>query len=221
MALKSDNSNRFFLSCTYWNCSIILLISIVILNLWKIFSPPSWIRYIFKLEEKKCKALVFDVWVVIMLIIFYIFLNGSKNTSIIAVFFSFYVLFDSVGGTLRDIIESPALNLDPKDGPVISIGNPSRWLLATLLNVILVILSFSILFLYYGNQFEPKVTDSVTALYMSIQTLTTLGYGDIFPVCSIGKKLVFCEILFSLFILTIKIPIAVSVIKSKTRKQIR
>ena len=35
--------------------------------------------------------------------------------------------------------------------------------------------------LYLGNQFSPPIKDPVTALYYSVVTMGTVGYGDITP----------------------------------------
>ena len=126
------------------------------------------------------------------------------------------MLFDSVGATFRDVVVSQLQNVD-QEGPFISIDSPSRWLLTSLINVFMVIAAFAILFLQYGIQFQPQIVDTTTAFYMSIMTFTTLGYGDVLPVCAIGKKLVCIELSYFLFFLAVKLPIAVSVIRTKTR----
>ena len=129
---------------------------------------------------------------------------------------SLYVLFDAVGATLRDIVSSPMHHID-NNGSYISIGNPTRWLIISLVNVFMVIVSFAILFLHYGVQFKPAITDASTAIYMSALTFTTLGYGDILPLCATGKILIVVELSFFLFFLSIKLPLSVSVIRTETR----
>jgi membrane-anchored glycerophosphoryl diester phosphodiesterase (GDPDase) len=146
----------------------------------------------------------------------YYSLQKNSYPSTFAWVISVYVLFDSVGATFRDVVVSPIQNVDQK-GSFISIDSPSRWLLTSFINVLMVIVAFAILFLHYGDQFQPIIVDSTTAIYMSVITITTLGYGDIRPVCAIGKKLVCVELFYFLFFLAVKLPIAVSAIRAKTR----
>ena len=40
---------------------------------------------------------------------------------------------------------------------------------------------------YLGNQYRPAITDLVTALYYSMVTMSTVGYGDIVPLTSEAK----------------------------------
>lgn len=217
MSEDKNSPTPFFTPLRKWDKSIIILLGIILLNIWKFFSIPSILRRLTDVEDKQVGFLIFDSWIIILLSIFYIILNEAKTVSVLSLCFSYYVLFDVIGGTLRDIIGATIKHSDDDGRPVLRIGNPSRWLIASFLNVFLVILSFAILFLYYGNQFDPIIEDSISSIYMSAMTLTTLGYGDIKPLCADAKRIVLAELFFFLFLLTIKIPIAASVIKTESR----
>jgi len=50
--------------------------------------------------------------------------------------------------------------------------------------------------LYLGNQFNPPITDPVSALYFSVITMATVGYGDILPVEPTSRLFVISIVIF-------------------------
>jgi hypothetical protein len=79
------------------------------------------------------------------------------------------------------------------------------------------VLCFAILFLYSGLQFNPSISDPVTALYQSALTFTTLGYGEITPVSNIAKWIVIFELAFFILFIGLKFPVAISMFRVKQR----
>jgi len=65
--------------------------------------------------------------------------------------------------------------------------NPIALYMMGILNLILI---YSILFLYLRDEFSGTDSGVITAVYWVIQTITTLGYGEIYPVSSLGRLLV-------------------------------
>lgn len=51
-----------------------------------------------------------------------------------------------------------------------------------LISVITLMLTSTYGALYFGDGFEPKITSLLTAFYYAIETMSTVGYGDIVPV---------------------------------------
>ena len=48
---------------------------------------------------------------------------------------------------------------------------------------VLTLMNYAVLgALYLGSEFDPKIQDLVSAIYFSVVTMTTVGYGDIVPV---------------------------------------
>jgi len=90
-----------------------------------------------------------------------------------------------------------------------------RWMLATLPTVVHVVLCFAILFLTVGSHFTPPVNDWLTAVYLSMTTFGTLGYGDIHPTygSAWGMAIVICEQAMFLLLVVIRVPMAVSMLR--------
>ncbi len=58
------------------------------------------------------------------------------------------------------------------------------------IGVLDLLLVYSGLFLYLRDEFIGTDSDIITAIYWVIQTITTLGYGEIYPVSPLGRLLV-------------------------------
>ena len=70
-----------------------------------------------------------------------------------------------------------------------------------LLLYLTVILTFAVLFYSIPGQ-VPKVHGNILeSIYFSVVTITTLGYGDIYPHGSFGKLLVSIEAIFGIIII--------------------
>lgn len=90
-----------------------------------------------------------------------------------------------------------------------------RWMLATLPTVAHVVLCFAILYIWLGDHFAPRITDWLTAVYASVTTFSTLGYGDIKPVrgSEWGMVIVICEQSLFLLLVVIRVPMAISMLR--------
>lgn len=55
-----------------------------------------------------------------------------------------------------------------------------------------IVLAFALA--YYSLSISPNITDFFDAIYFSVVTFTTLGFGDIFPERTLGKILVMVEV---------------------------
>ena len=95
------------------------------------------------------------------------------------------------------------------------IRGKKRWMLATLPTVAHVVLCFAILFLWLGDHFAPRITDWLTAIYASVTTFSTLGYGDIRPAPGSvwGMVIVICEQSLFLILVVIRVPMAISMLR--------
>ena len=124
-------------------------------------------------------------------------------------------LLNVFSAILRDVIVAPQKYRDDKGGFIL-VRSRLRWMLIAPLQAYSIIICFAMLLLYYGKSFDPNIADHITALYQSALTFTTLGYGDIQPICNEGKILVVLELLFFFFFIGIKLPIAASVVRVRS-----
>lgn len=124
-------------------------------------------------------------------------------------------LVDVFGATLRDLVIASSLHRD-EEGPYILVQDPIRWMLMVPLTLLQVVLCHGILFLSAGARFGPHpITDPVSALYQSLVTFTSLGYGDYIPNAgdTVAKLIVISELSFFLLFLAIKLPLALSIVR--------
>jgi hypothetical protein len=74
---------------------------------------------------------------------------------------------------------------------------------------------FSALFRYQSvwnpGAFNKPIETTLDSFYFSVVTMTTLGYGDIFPISNVAKILVIIEVLLGIMLLAIMVGTAISV----------
>lgn len=163
-----------------------------------------------KIKVKKLWIREIYVLLVIMIPLYMLFWGDTK--SIFGLLVAHVCLLNVLSATMRDIFVSPMWHRD-KDGGYIYIRSRIRWLLIVPVHACVIVISFAMIYFYFGSQFYPEISDSYTALYQSALTFTTLGYGDIKPICALGKKIVVYELFYFFIFIGIKLPIAVSVIR--------
>lgn len=83
------------------------------------------------------------------------------------------------------------------------VHNFFRKTLLILLSYIEIIILYSVLILNYGNDFSCKINDSISVIYYSVITITTVGYGKIYPVKEHTQIIIVSEILLGMIILVI------------------
>ena len=196
-----------------WKGSLLLYFITLFSAFLQLLTHDFWIGKFIKKRELFPKWIT-EIWFIIALSFTIIVLgNWEKFTygqQKILIFSSLYILLNSLAATFRDVFLAP--NLHNGD---IQINDWQRWLWLTLLSLIEVILSFAIIILFFGDQFKQPIQDPITAVYFSIVTFFTIGYGDIYPITHFAKLIVLVEIIYFLLFLSIKIPMIVATIKLK------
>jgi hypothetical protein len=160
-----------------------------------------------------------DLWVAALcaasVFLVFLFTTFDESWRVIAKWAAVYLLLESLGILLRDLVLSPLIYAD-ESGPFVGVREPRRWIIMAPIGLIPVILAFAILYLFYGRCFGPlPILEPLQAVYFSMVTLTTLGYGDYHPVNDVGRSLVVAELWFFILFLAIRLPIAVSVLRVK------
>ena len=91
---------------------------------------------------------------------------------------------------------------------------PSRWVGVFLIPIIFItiVVSFAGLYLSVGGSesFNKEISEEIDTIYYSLVTITTLGYGDIYPVARYAKVLVISELLSGALLLFGVFPLLIS-----------
>ncbi len=91
------------------------------------------------------------------------------------------MLCDLLAGTSKIIFIEREERTDCK-GNYLLVRDVSRWVMLAFLNLAEIVLYFGVLYFRLGNGFDKPITDRLTALYQSLLTFATLGYGEIHPI---------------------------------------
>ncbi len=208
-----ERKDRAMFAPLKWSGSIVVWVGSLLTNILVSLSLLTWIESYLKWRGRYSPLWLVEVWVIILLVLQTFTLVYGKS-SLFSMVVAIYGLVDVLGATLRDVVVALQIHSDSKGGYIL-VRDRLRWLLFVPLNVAEVILCFAILFLYYGNAFNPQICDPLTALYQSALTFTTLGYGDFTPTDRAGQIIVSLELAFFIVFLAAKLPIAISVIRIK------
>lgn len=199
-----------------WRGSILLLFVEILETVLVALSPVALIAH---LRHKALPMWLVDVWVAalcaVSVSLVFFFTSFDESWRILAKWAAVYLLLESLGVLLRDLVLSPLIYGD-NSGPFVGVREPRRWVILAPIGLIPVIFAFAVLYLFYGCCFKDPILEPLQAVYFSMVTLTTLGYGDVHPVNDTGRLLVVAELGFFLLFLAIKLPIAVSVLRVKS-----
>jgi len=100
--------------------------------------------------------------------------------------------------------------------------NLNRWILLVLMNVAEITVAFALLYLRIGGQFRtssfPGGIDScAAALYQSLLTLTTLGYGELYPATTLARILVMFQLVYFVLFILLVVPAVLSGIRVREK----
>lgn len=95
------------------------------------------------------------------------------------------------------------------------LGNLNSWLIMIFLKWLDMILCFSALTLYLGDHWNKAVETPLNALYITVVTMLTLGYGDFHPADHQTRILVIGKLLCFLIYLLLVFPIVAGSFKTR------
>jgi len=95
--------------------------------------------------------------------------------------------------------------------------NPERWVILNLINIFEIVMCYAVLYLKFGSYFCDNIDDPITAIYQSILTFTTLGYGEIAPKYAISKIIVITQLGFFILIVLLVAPRIFSLLRTEKK----
>ena len=179
-------------------------IAFMVYNLMGLLSIFNHTKNCKLISSSKVKETVVDAYILFQLFFCFIFLFWFRIRLFVVVI-SIYFLYEVLYSSFRDLLSYFQLPNNRING--------RRWILISFSNILLIIVTFGVIIKYTSMHFSPNICNPLTAFYMSALTFTTLGFGDIEPIDSIGKLIVCFELFYFLFFLALKLPMALSVIK--------
>lgn len=95
------------------------------------------------------------------------------------------------------------------------VGNLNSWMLMTFIMWIDLLICFSMLNYFWGADWCASIETPLSALYHTVVTMTTLGFGDVTPIADSARLLVLSQsLVFILFVLFI-LPVVISSIQTR------
>jgi hypothetical protein len=99
-----------------------------------------------------------------------------------------------------------------------------RSILIVVVNLAEIVMAFATMYLVIGNVADSssgRITNATDAIYFSLVTITTVGYGDFVPRDAFTRMLAVCQVSCSLFLLLFIIPALVSVFTSDSGSSVQ
>lgn len=112
------------------------------------------------------------------------------------------------------------LEVNPNIGSYFTIvGNLNSWLLMIVIKWCDMILCFSALALRTGSGWDARIASPLDALYATMVTMMTLGYGDFHPIADSTKALVIVEMICFIAYVLLIVPVAAASFKTREVKR--
>lgn len=155
----------------------------------QLFFPGVYIKYLAYLKGYEYRDLALDFYVLFKIIFpLTILLNHWQNYDYL-IWIMVYLLLETVL-YIPTLIFASDLFSKPRSF--------KRSMLLLFLNYVEIIFAFAVLY-SCGNYLNQPLNNSFDAIYFSIITLSTIGYGELYPVTQIGKILASSQAILFLF----------------------
>jgi hypothetical protein len=158
------------------------------LSISQLIFPGVYIKYIFSKKNYEYQDIAMDFYIILKLVFpIYILKNNLQDQNIL-IYIMVYVLLETVLYIPTLIFASDMLSR-PK--------SYKRSMLLLFLNYLEIVFAFAVLYTLGDNMNKP-FTHWFDAVYFSIITANSVGYGDFYPVTPYAKVLVSIQAMFFL-----------------------
>lgn len=151
--------------------------------------PGVYIKYLAYLKGYEYRDLALDFYVLFKVIFPILILSNHWQSNYYLVLFMVYLLLETVL-YIPTLIFASDLFSKPR--------SYKRSMLLLFLNYVEIIFAFAVLY-SCGNYLNKPFINSFDAIYFSIITLSTIGYGEFYPVTLVGKILASSQAILFLF----------------------
>jgi voltage-gated potassium channel len=158
------------------------------LSISQLVFPGVYIKYIFSRKNYEYQNIAMDFYIILKLVFpIYILKNNLQDQNIL-IYIMVYVLLETVLYIPTLIFASDMLSR-PR--------SYKRSMLLLFLNYLEIVFAFAVLYTLGDNMNKP-FTHWFDAIYFSIITANSVGYGDFYPITSFAKVLVCIQAMFFL-----------------------
>jgi len=158
------------------------------LSISQLVFPGVYIKYIFSRKNYEYQDIAMDFYIIIKLVFpIYILKNNLQDQNIL-IYIMVYVLLETVLYIPTLIFASDMLSR-PR--------SYKRSMLLLFLNYLEIVFAFAVLYTLGDNMNKP-FTHWFDAIYFSIITANSVGYGDFYPITPFAKVLVSIQAMFFL-----------------------
>jgi len=176
------------------NLSILEKIFMSIIIVIRSFSLVN-IKELFK--NKRLKSEISEFYVVLWFVILIILLFSPIKSKLFIYILTIYRLIDGINYRLAIVFVD---RYQKKWG----LRSLNRTIILLIINLFEIVLIFAILYIQtqsIGNKEQQLLCNPLDAIYFSLVTLTTLGYGDWIPINNLGEILIIAQLIIA-FIFT-------------------
>ncbi|EKT3964747.1 two pore domain potassium channel family protein [Flavobacterium psychrophilum] len=175
------------------------------LSISQLLFPGIYIKYFANKKGSEYQDLALDVYILAKVMFPFMILINEWQHNIYIIFVMTYVLLETVL-YIPTLIFASDLFSRPR--------SYKRSMLLLFFNYMEIVLAFAVLY-SCGNYLNKEFTHWFDALYFSIITSSSIGYGDFYPVTIFGKFLVSMQALLFLFFVILFLNFFSTKIKSK------
>ena len=177
----------------------------LLLSISQLLFPGIYIKYTACKVGHEYQDLVMDIYILLKVLFPIIILSNNLQSNTLLIYLLLYVLAETLL-YIPTLIFASDLISRPR--------SYKRSILLLFLNYLEIIFAYAVLY-SCGNYLNKPFADNLDAIYFSIITSSSIGFGDFHPITPIGKILVSTQALLFLFFVVLFLNFFSTQIKSK------